>query len=476
MSNNGNVDAENDHFGDSWFSVDIFSDHLIGNNLSFNQSADDVDDGGLHSSHQHHPRKPTAINPDHESQLHEMHLQHLSHMSASSSGHLPALDVHSSLSSVKNQHDYSVEDPDLLDDFSSDDDSYYDFDVSQPDQKKHRSSSGVSVSSGGEGQPPRSKLLAKNREHAKNTRMRKKTYIVTLKETVQKLADEKEKIEKERRIALTKIAEASMIRKRVLQSFFLYRSNFEKSRVKWATILDESIRFILPVTPYRAFPPSEFINGQRHVVGINAVIADTMSLKVMMQSIPENPVPGAVVSIEFLFGPDDIVICGDSCMCRWIMQTENAVSCGALAEVSKEGMLKAIFTSENKLVLVEQVFDVMSFMQQLKKASGGSSTDAAQKTSAESSVESRVKSFAERPFLLKKISDSWVEEASTEEDSWEKTCTYLAGSLIAEPEGFPESVKKEKTFETEMQQNVHHTQADASLEEKALDDFVIFEI
>lgn len=53
------------------------------------------------------------------------------------------------------------------------------------------------------------KLLAKekNREHAKNTRMRKKSYIESLKETVQQLSDEREKIERDRNIAINKLVE-----------------------------------------------------------------------------------------------------------------------------------------------------------------------------------------------------------------------------------------------------------------------------
>lgn len=48
---------------------------------------------------------------------------------------------------------------------------------------------------------------AKNREHAKNTRIRKKNYIEALKETVKKHADEREKVDRGRRICLSRLAE-----------------------------------------------------------------------------------------------------------------------------------------------------------------------------------------------------------------------------------------------------------------------------
>jgi len=47
----------------------------------------------------------------------------------------------------------------------------------------------------------------KNREHAKNTRMRKKNFIESLKDTVKQLADDREKTERERTLAITKLLE-----------------------------------------------------------------------------------------------------------------------------------------------------------------------------------------------------------------------------------------------------------------------------
>jgi uncharacterized FlaG/YvyC family protein len=53
------------------------------------------------------------------------------------------------------------------------------------------------------------KLTAKekNREHAKNTRMRKKKFIESLKDSIKSLTDEKDKIEREKRISLNRVME-----------------------------------------------------------------------------------------------------------------------------------------------------------------------------------------------------------------------------------------------------------------------------
>lgn len=61
--------------------------------------------------------------------------------------------------------------------------------------------------SGGEG--PHNTLIvkAKNREHAKNTRLRKKNFIETLKDEISVLSSSRDMRERERKVALTKLAD-----------------------------------------------------------------------------------------------------------------------------------------------------------------------------------------------------------------------------------------------------------------------------
>ena len=51
------------------------------------------------------------------------------------------------------------------------------------------------------------KTKSKNREHAKKTRIRKKNYIESLRETVKNLSEEREKADRDSRIALTRLIE-----------------------------------------------------------------------------------------------------------------------------------------------------------------------------------------------------------------------------------------------------------------------------
>jgi hypothetical protein len=38
---------------------------------------------------------------------------------------------------------------------------------------------------------------------------------------------------------------------------FFYRASAETSVRRWESILDDSFQLVLPITPYRSFPPSE---------------------------------------------------------------------------------------------------------------------------------------------------------------------------------------------------------------------------
>jgi hypothetical protein len=49
--------------------------------------------------------------------------------------------------------------------------------------------------------------MFRNREHARNTRERKKAYVETLKDTVANLCEEHKKVDRDRRIAVTRLAE-----------------------------------------------------------------------------------------------------------------------------------------------------------------------------------------------------------------------------------------------------------------------------
>jgi hypothetical protein len=55
-------------------------------------------------------------------------------------------------------------------------------------------------------------------------------------------------------------------------------------------------------------------------------------------------------------------------MTSWDFATTNAMSFGSRCELSVHGMIKVTFSSCNKIVYAEMSFDVMSVMQQIRRA------------------------------------------------------------------------------------------------------------
>jgi PAS domain S-box-containing protein len=214
----------------------------------------------------------------------------------------------------------------------------------------------------------------RNREHAKNTRMRKKAFLEELKTTVDDLCQERDTLVSERTCAASVMVEMHNTRTEVLMSFFALRSTNEKRRELWASILDEScFTCAVPVTPYRSFPASEVQASkcQRTILGIDGMIADTASINVLFDSIVDRKkYPEGKIEFRYTLVTEEAVVAGNQMMARWVMTTTNAVQCGAKMEVAKQGMLCCKFNSAHKIIGLELMFDVMAFMLQLKHTVG----------------------------------------------------------------------------------------------------------
>lgn len=210
----------------------------------------------------------------------------------------------------------------------------------------------------------------KNRVHAQKTRQRKKDFVESLKETIKELSKDRERLDRERKVTTARLLETASVRKRVLREVLSHRVLGNLDSMFWSNVLDEKVEVVLPITPYRSFPPSEVKDGERRIVGVNAVIMDVASLSVMFQSlVPPYTHNSDRIHVEVVCDLSSAVLSQDIIMTRWQMKTTNAVAAGCAYEIHLHGMLKASFSVTNKLTNLELVFDVMSMMQQLRRAS-----------------------------------------------------------------------------------------------------------
>lgn len=137
-----------------------------------------------------------------------------------------------------------------------------------------------------------------------------------------------------------------------------------------------------------------------------AVIADVDTSSNGSNTIPQ-------IRGYYHINEDDMILMDDIIMCPFIFRSQDAVLRGALAECVMPGMLRAHFSSRNKLVSMEMVYDAMGFMQQLERASGNEGTahivpGSLEMALAPSATEARVITLKEAPFLIVNVNDIWT--------------------------------------------------------------------
>ena len=165
-------------------------------------------------------------------------------------------------------------------------------------------------------------------------------------------------------------------------------------------------RSTMPVKPANA---SEMVAASANGNGTMSISADAESSSLSSDS---NKAPRT--SAHFHINEDDMIMMDNVAMCPFVFRSSDAVLCGALAECVMPGMLRAQFSSRNKLQSLEMVYDSMGFMQQLERANGNEGAAQIVPGSLEmaltpSSTEARVITMAVSPFLIVNVNDLWTQ-------------------------------------------------------------------
>ena len=126
-----------------------------------------------------------------------------------------------------------------------------------------------------------------------------------------------------------------------------------------------------------------------------------------------NRVNAERISASYAVNQDSMIVLEDVLMCPFVFRTQNAVTCGALADCVIPGMLRANFSKNNKLLSMELVFDAMGFMHQLDSASGEDSQAQAIPNSHETAIlpcrsEARVITEARPPYSVVHVNEAWT--------------------------------------------------------------------
>lgn len=236
----------------------------------------------------------------------------------------------------------------------------------------------------------------RNREHARNTRLRKKAFVEELKRTLSELVTQHNANEAEKKRVAQLEFEQREVRFRVAEEFMKLRGDNQRSTTRWAAILEKEFTFTLPVTKYRNMVLSDSgttstqglqqptaIPRQVSGDGVNTHAVDENRSEQILRGVEEAKTDAEHLEsfLERLYFPDHLASAnnphaatknisiiydckrknffmdGTSAFLNWTATT-HFLSGTTLPPLTFKGVLRAAFSpASNKLLSLELYFD-----------------------------------------------------------------------------------------------------------------------
>jgi len=225
----------------------------------------------------------------------------------------------------------------------------------------------------------------RNREHARNTRLRKKAYVEELKKTLAEMVAQRDTADMERYHTSQRELEQREVRFRVMEELLKLRGSNEPNITRWGAIFEDGLTFTLPLTRFRKVVSSQHKNTTNNVAssrsyeqvlrGTEEVMQDTSYLASMLELIGKSALSGtksrdignSKICISYSCDRNTFVMDGCVGVLNWTATSVGIVSLGATTELIWKGSLRGSFSpSTNRLISVEMIFDTNSFASQLR--------------------------------------------------------------------------------------------------------------
>lgn len=167
----------------------------------------------------------------------------------------------------------------------------------------------------------------RNREHARNTRLRKKAYVEELKRALTELVAQRDAVEFEKRQAVQRELEQREVRFRVIEEFLKLRGRNETNFARWAAILEDKFTLTIPSTDFRKMTHGEAVSGVEKVLnGVSDVMADANTFSEFMQTLGQGE---GTVTCQYHCDRENFFMDGCQAVLEW-----TATSAGAVNKVS----------------------------------------------------------------------------------------------------------------------------------------------
>ena len=216
----------------------------------------------------------------------------------------------------------------------------------------------------------------RNREHARNTRLRKKAYVEELKRTLTELVAQRDASEVEKRHEAQRNREQREVRFRVMEEFLKLRGRNESNAARWVAILEDGFTFTLPRTSYRHIvDENHFQNDntsraslEQVLRGSEAVMEDSKHLSNFLQTIGGDATDATRIQISHRCDRKRFFMDDNVAFMDFAASSVGAVNKGASNEIFFKGSMRASFSpASNKLISVDLTFDTGCIALQLER-------------------------------------------------------------------------------------------------------------
>jgi hypothetical protein len=223
----------------------------------------------------------------------------------------------------------------------------------------------------------------RNREHARNTRLRKKAYVEELKRTLTEIVAQRDAAEVEKMHSAQREREQREVRFRVMEEFLKLRGRNELNATRWVAILEDGFTLTLPRTYYRKMvngdkspgeeteADAESLRSVEQVIrGAGPVMQDSQHLSNFLQTIGNGNQAGEATQIQIVYRCDRKRFYMDSntTFMDFSATTVGAVNKGLQKEVVFKGSARSLFSpASNKLISVDINFDTGAILHQLER-------------------------------------------------------------------------------------------------------------
>lgn len=164
----------------------------------------------------------------------------------------------------------------------------------------------------------------RNREHARNTRLRKKAYVEELKRTLTALVTQRDATELEKRHTAQRELEQREVRFRVVEEFLKLRGRNEVNFARWAAILEEDFSLSLPLTDFRE-TSSERRQFEQVITGVSQAMTDSNLFSSFLQTLGKGANGSRAVSFAYDCDRKNFFMDNCTAVLDWTASSQGAV-------------------------------------------------------------------------------------------------------------------------------------------------------